>query len=94
MATTRKAAKRSTRKKSAAPGRRAAASGTKSRKRTAGKKSTRSTRTSKNPKLARTARSGLRLAKEGLQSVRQAGGKAWQAVKETTTQMGENARDE
>jgi hypothetical protein len=93
MATTRKPAKRSTRKKAAAPTRRAAAAGAKSRKRTA-RKSTRKSGTSKSPKLKGTARSGLRLAKEGLESVRQAGGKAWQAVKSTTTQMVENVRDE
>jgi hypothetical protein len=91
MATTRKPAKRSTRKK-AAPTRRAA-SGGKPRKRTA-KKSASKAKASKNLKLKGTAGRGLRLAKEGLQSVRQAGGKAWEAVKDTTTQMVENVRDE
>jgi hypothetical protein len=93
MATTRKPAKRSTRKKAAAPTRRAAAGG-KSHKRTGGKKSTRKAKASKNLKLKGTARRGLRLAREGLQSVRQVGGKAWEAVKDTTTQMVENVRDE
>jgi hypothetical protein len=92
MATTRKPANRSTRKK-AAPTRRAGASGAKSRKETA-RKSTRKSGASKSPKLKDTARRSLRLAKEGLESVRQAGGKAWQAVKSTTTQMVENVRDE
>jgi hypothetical protein len=94
MATTRKPAKRSIRKKAAAPTRGAATSGAKSRKRTTRSKSTRKAKASKNLKLKKTASRGLRLAREGLQSVRQAGGKAWEAVKDTTTQMVENVRDE
>jgi hypothetical protein len=93
MATTRKPAKRSTRKKAAAPTRQAASAG-KSHKRTAGKKSIRKTKASKNLKLKGTARRGLRLAREGLESVRQAGGKAWEAVKVTTSHVVENVRDE
>jgi hypothetical protein len=94
MAATRKSAKRRTAKKTATGAKRAA------RKRATGRKrsSTKSARRSRSgrvsvPKLKRKARRGLGMAKEGLDTVRKAGGKAWKTLKSTTTQIIDNVRD-
>jgi hypothetical protein len=75
----------------------------KSTKRTAGKKrsSAKRSSTKKRPKskalktttLKRKARQGLRAAKSGIASVRQAGEKTWETLKSTTAQVVEGVRD-
>jgi hypothetical protein len=75
----------------------------KSTKRTAGKKrsSAKRSSTKKRPKskalkttaLKRKARKGLRAAKGGIESVRQAGEKTWETLKSTTAQVVEGVRD-
>jgi hypothetical protein len=92
MAATRKSAKRRTGKKKATgakPAKRATR-----RKRSSTKRASRS-RAARGavPKLKRKARRGLGMAKEGLDTVREAGGKAWQALRATTTQIIDNVRE-
>jgi hypothetical protein len=50
-------------------------------------------RAAKTATLKRTARKGLRAAREGIDTVRQAGEKTWEALKSTTTQVVEGVRD-
>jgi hypothetical protein len=75
----------------------------KSTKRTAAKKrsSAKRSSTKKRPKskapkttaLQRQARKGLRAAKDGIETVRQAGEKTWETLKATTAQVVEGVRD-
>jgi hypothetical protein len=92
MAATRKSAKRRRGQKKA--------TGAKPAKRATGRKrsSTKSASRSRAargsvPKLKRKARRGLGIAKEGLDTVRAAGGKAWKALRARTTQIMDNVRD-
>jgi hypothetical protein len=94
MAATRKSAKGRTGKKKATATKRAAPKRAASRKRSPTKKASRSGRVrAAGPKLKRTARRGLGKAKEGLDTVREVGGKAWQVLRTTTTQIMDNMRD-
>jgi hypothetical protein len=79
----RKSAKRSSAKKR--PARKAAAKG-RARRGTA--KGAALKRTAK-----RTAQKGLRAAREGIDTVRQAGEKTWGVLKSTTTQVVEGVKD-
>lgn len=89
MATPRKSAKRARRKRSTS--KRATAKKAPSRKRAA-RRSTKS-RASKKARLKQTARKGLRAARGGMKTVRQAGEKTWEALKSTTAQVVEGVRD-
>jgi hypothetical protein len=51
------------------------------------------TRASKSTKLKQKARKGLRAARGGIDTVRQAGEKTWEALKSTTAQVVEGVRE-
>jgi hypothetical protein len=51
------------------------------------------TRASKSTKLKQKARKGLRAAQGGIDTVRQAGEKTWEALKSTTAQVVEGVRE-
>jgi hypothetical protein len=89
MAATRKSAKRAAGKKRAGSKR---ASGKKKplRKATAKRRSKTSTRTKAN--LKRKAQKGLRAARGGINTVRQAGERTWEVLKSTTSQVVEGVR--
>jgi hypothetical protein len=89
MATGKKrgTAKRSSAKKR--PARKAASRGRSKKAASGGRK----TRASKTTKLQRKARRGLRAARGGIDTVRQAGEKTWEALKSTTAQVVEGVRD-
>lgn len=90
MAATRKSTKRTTGKK------RSSAKRSSTKKRTGRKASSKGRTKSKARKtttLKRTARKGLRAAKGGLETVRQAGEKTWETLKSTTSQVVEGVRD-
>lgn len=94
MAATRKSAKRRTGKRKATGAKRAAPKRASGRKRSSTKSAKRSRRVRVSaPKLKRKARRGLKVAKEGLDTVREVGDKAWQALRATTTQIIDNVRD-
>jgi hypothetical protein len=94
MAATRKSAKRRTGKRKATGSKRAAPKRASGRKRASTKSAKRSRRVRVSaPKLKRKARRGLKVAKEGLDTVRAAGGKAWQTLRATTTQIIDNVRE-
>jgi hypothetical protein len=85
----RSSAKRSSRKRSSAKR-------TSARKGAARKATSRSRTRAKAPKtktLTRTARKGLRVARGGIDTVRQAGEKTWEALKSTTAQVVEGVKD-
>jgi hypothetical protein len=75
----------------------------KSTKRTAGKKKRPARKTAsrgrtkskvlKTTSLKRKARKGLRAAKGGIESVKQAGERTWETLKSTTAQVVEGVRD-
>jgi hypothetical protein len=90
MATGKKrgSAKRSSAKKQSA---RKAASRGRGKKAASGGRT--KTRASKTTKLQRKARRGLRAARGGIDTVRQAGEKTWEALKSTTAQVVEGVRD-
>lgn len=50
-------------------------------------------RTSAKSSLKRQARKGLRVAKGGIETVRQAGERTWEVLKSTTAQMVEGVKD-
>jgi hypothetical protein len=90
MAATKKSAKRSARKK------RKSAKRPSAKKRPARKavaKGRTRRRAPKSAALKRTAKKGLRVAQEGIETVRQAGEKTWGVLKSTTTQVVEGVRD-
>jgi hypothetical protein len=89
MATGKKrgSTKRSSAKKR--PARKAASRGRSKKAASGGRK----TRASKTTKLQRKARRGLRAARGGIDTVRQAGEKTWEALKSTTAQVVEGVRD-
>jgi hypothetical protein len=99
MAPTRKSAKRASRKKGKTA-RRGAATKRPARK-AAGRRQGRTTRrggktarrraTAKS--LKRRAKQGLAVAREGLDTVRQAGERTWETLKSTTSQVVEGVRD-
>jgi hypothetical protein len=93
MAPTRKSAKRTTGKKRRGA-KRASARKSPARK-TASKRRTKAggTRARKKTGLKRTAEKGLRAAREGLDTVREAGGKTWKVFKSTTAQVVDGVRD-
>ena len=93
MAATRKSAKRTARKKRARskPASARKRSGRKSAAKRGSK--TRKTRVRKTTTLKRKAKKGLRAAREGLDTVRQAGEKTWSALRSTTSQVVEGVRD-
>jgi hypothetical protein len=94
MAATRKSAKRRTGKKKATGAKRATPKRATGRKRSSTKSASRSRRARISvPKLKRKARRGLGMAKEGLDTVREVGGKAWQSIRATTTHIIDNVRD-
>jgi hypothetical protein len=91
MAATRKSPKRSAKKKSqskqkSSKKKSAKAAGSKAR---SAKKTARSRATA----LERRARKGLGVAREGFDSVLEAGGKTWRTLKKTTSQMVEGVKD-
>jgi hypothetical protein len=90
MAATRKSTKRTAGKKRSSAKRSA-------RKKRPARKTASSGRTKskalKTTTLKRTARKGLRAAKGGIETVRQAGEKTWETLKSTTAQVVEGVRD-
>jgi hypothetical protein len=90
MASTRKSTKRATGKK------RGSAKRSSAKKQPSRKAASRSGKRSKALKattLKRKARKGLRAAKGGIDTVRQAGEKTWAVLKSTTAQVVEGVRD-
>lgn len=95
MATTRKSAKRTGRKKSG--GRKPASAGKKATRRKAVSRrsspKTKGARKKKGTSLSRRAAQGLRAARGGVKSVRQAGDKIWEALRSTTAHVVEGVKD-
>jgi hypothetical protein len=90
MAATRKSTKRTAGKK------RGSAKRSSTKKRSARKAASRGRTKSKALKTAtlkRKARNGLRAAKGGIETVRQAGERTWESLKSTTAQVVEGVRD-
>jgi hypothetical protein len=92
MAPTRKSAKRTTGKKRSGAKRSAK---TRPARKAASKRRAKKVgaRAVKKSNLKRKAKKGLRVAREGLDTVRQAGEKTWQVLKSTTTQVMDGVRD-
>jgi hypothetical protein len=91
MAPTRKSAKRAGKKRSGA--KRASAKKRPSRK-AASKRSTKTVkRARKTSPLKRRAEQGLKAARGGLDTVREAGERTWEVLKSTTSQMVEGVKD-
>ena len=97
MASTRKSAKRSSRKKGKStkrpasrkrPARKGPARKAAARRR--GKSARRGSRTGA---LKRRAKQGLSVAREGIDTVRQAGERTWETLKSTTAQVVEGVRE-
>jgi hypothetical protein len=94
MAATKKSSKRSAGKKRSAAKRSTARK--RPKRKTAAKRRTkaRATKATNLKRTAkRTARKGLRAAQGGIDTVRQAGGKTWEALKSTTAQVVEGVRE-
>lgn len=90
MAATRKSAKRAAGKK------RKSAKRSSAKKRSARKAAPKGRARRRVPKTAalkRTAKKGLRAAREGIDTVREAGEKTWGVLKSTTTQVVEGVKD-
>ncbi len=91
MATTRKSTKRAGKKRRGA--KRASAKKRSTRK-TASRRGTKAAkRGSRKPTLKRRAKKGLRVAREGLDTVRQAGERTWEVLKSTTSQVVDGVRE-
>ena len=91
MAPTRKSAKRAGKKRSRT--KRASAKKRPTRK-AASRRSAKTTRRArKTSSLKRRARQGLRAARGGLDTVRQAGERTWEVLKSTTSQVVEGVKD-
>jgi hypothetical protein len=96
MATTRKSAKRTARKKTS--GRKRASAGKKAvRRKAVSRRSSPKTKGARKKKkgtpLSRRAAQGLRAARGGVKSVRQAGDKIWEALRSTTAHVVEGVKD-
>jgi hypothetical protein len=95
MATTRKSAKRTARKKTS--GRKRASAGKKAtRTKAVSRRSSpkaKAVRKKKGTALRRRAAQGLRAARGGVKSVRQAGDKIWEALRSTTAHVVEGVKD-
>jgi hypothetical protein len=93
MAATRKSARRTTRKK------RSGAKRTSVKKATVRKSTSKrrakggATRVPKKSSMKRTAKKGLRVAQEGLDTMREAGEKTWEVLKSTTAHVMGGVRD-
>ena len=97
MATTRKSAKRTAGKKSGGRGAsaRKKTTGKKSASRRSGSKAKKATRPRRKSAgtLRKRAAQGLRVARGGVESVKQAGDKLWESLRSTTAQVVEGVRD-
>jgi hypothetical protein len=93
MAATRKSARRAGGKKRAGSKRASAKKRTARKAASKRSKKSSSTLTRKKTKLKGKAQKGLRAAREGIDTVRQAGEKTWEALKSTTSQVVEGFRD-
>jgi hypothetical protein len=91
MASTRKSPKRSSRKKGKSA-KRAAARKRPARK-AASKRRKTARRGTRSVALKRRAKRGLKVAREGIDTVRQAGERTWETLKSTTAQVVEGVRD-
>jgi hypothetical protein len=95
MAATRKSARRRTGKKKTTAAKRGAPARARARKRSSSKaaRSRAGSVQRATPKLKRKAKRGLRIAKEGLDTVREAGGRAWQALRAKTTRIVDDVKE-
>ena len=94
MATTRKSAKRTARKKTSR--KRASAGKKATRTKAVSRRSSRKSKGARKKKgaaLRRRAAQGLRAARGGVKSVRQAGDKIWEALRSTTAHVVEGVKD-
>jgi len=94
MAPSRKSARQAAGKKKRAGSKRTSAKKRPVRK-AASKRGTRSSSRGQKKKttLKGTARKGLRAAREGIDTVREAGGRTWEVLKSTTSQVVEEFKD-
>jgi hypothetical protein len=95
MAATRKSAKRGTGKKKSTAAKRRSPARASTRKQSSGKAARRRAGSVQraSPKLKRRGQRGLQIAKEGLDTVREAGGRAWQALRATTTRIVDDVKE-
>jgi hypothetical protein len=91
MATTRKSTKRAGKKRSGA---KRASARKRSTRKAASRRGTKATkRGARKATLKRRAKKGLRVAREGLDTVRQAGERTWDVLKSTTSQVVEGVKE-
>jgi hypothetical protein len=93
MAATRKSAKKTTRKKRSGAKRSSAKKATPRKRASKRRTKAGATRAPKKSSLKRKANKGLRVAREGLGTVREAGEKTWEVLKSTTAQVMDGVRD-
>ncbi len=91
MASTRKSTKRAGKKRSGA--KRTTARKRSTRKTASRRRSKVTKRGARKPTLKRRATKGLKVAREGLDTVRQAGERTWEVLKSTTSQVVDGVRE-